>query len=364
MKKACSLNKGDKVAIVSLSGGMLGEPFCNHDIELGRKRLSEFGLEMVIMPNALKGISYLKSHPEARAQDLKLAFSDSSIKGIICAIGGNDTYRLLPYLLDDVEFINNVRNNPKIFTGFSDTTVNHLMFYKLGLTTYYGPNLINDLAELADEMLPYTQNAFSSYLDAEKCKVIRSSNLWYEERTDFSPKSIGTDRKTHAEEHGYELIHGEKVFRGKLLGGCLDTLNDLLTGEEEPEAKIICEKYGIFPTKEEWREKVLFIETSENCMSPEKLADILSELDKRGIFEVISGIIVGKPQNEVYYEEYKDIYRKALSAYPALPVLYNVNFGHAYPRTVLAYGTEVFVDTENKEIVYSEPITECSPVHD
>ena len=79
MKKACSLNKGDKVAIVSLSGGMLGEPFCNHDIELGRKRLSEFGLEMVIMPNALKGISYLKSHPEARAQDLKLAFSNVGV---------------------------------------------------------------------------------------------------------------------------------------------------------------------------------------------------------------------------------------------------------------------------------------------
>lgn len=40
------------------------------------------------MPNALRGIEYLKNHPEARAQDLKDAFYDKSIKAIICAIGG------------------------------------------------------------------------------------------------------------------------------------------------------------------------------------------------------------------------------------------------------------------------------------
>lgn len=361
MKKARALNKGDKVAIVSLSGGMLGEPFCSHDIELGRKRLGEFGLEMVIMPNALKGISYLKEHPEARADDLKLAFSDSSIKGIICAIGGDDTYRLLPYLLDDPEFIRNVEENPKLFTGFSDTTVNHLMFYKLGLMTCYGPNLINDLAELGNDMLPYTKDAFARYMGIGKCDAIRASEVWYEERTDFSPKSIGTDRKTHQELRGYEVIHGGGEganFRGRLLGGCLDTLYDLLTGVDNPEAKIVCEKYGIFPDAEEWEGKILFIETSENCMPPERLAKILEAFDSRGIFSAIHGILVGKPQNEVYYEEYKAVYRTALAAYPNLPVLYNVNFGHAYPRTVLAYGAEVAVDVDKREIIYAESFVE------
>lgn len=361
MKKAHALNKGDKVAIVSLSGGMLGEPFCSHDIELGRKRLSEFGLEMVIMPNALKGISYLKEHPEARAEDLKLAFSDSSIKGIICAIGGDDTYRLLPYLLDNPDFIKNVDENPKMFTGFSDTTVNHLMFYKLGLITYYGPNFINDLAELGNDMLPYTREAFARYLGIGKRDAIRASNVWYEERTDFSPNSIGTDRKAHKELRGYELIHGGNeatTFHGKLLGGCLDTLYDLLTGIDNPEAKILCERYGLFPTAEEWAGKILFIETSENCMTPERLSKILEEFDSRGVLGVINGILVGKPQNEVYYEEYKAVYRAALAAFPNLPVLYNVNFGHAYPRTVLAYGAEVVVDVDKGEIVYTEPIIE------
>ncbi len=72
------------------------------------------------------GIAYLKEHPEARAQDLKDAFMDDSITGIICAIGGDDTYRLLLYLMEDAEFIRAVEKHPKLFAGVSDTTVNRV----------------------------------------------------------------------------------------------------------------------------------------------------------------------------------------------------------------------------------------------
>ena len=70
MKPKC-LQKGDKVAIVSLSRGLLGEPFIAHELELGVKRIKELGLVPVIMPNALKGMEYLEKHPEDRASDLK-----------------------------------------------------------------------------------------------------------------------------------------------------------------------------------------------------------------------------------------------------------------------------------------------------
>ena len=154
------LRKGDRVAIVSLSKGILGEEFCSHNLEIGVKRLREYGLEPVFMENTLKGITYLKDHPEARAADLKQAFMDDSIAGILCAIGGDDTYRLPPYLMEDAAFVHAVKKLPKLFAGFSDTTVNHLMFYKLGLSTFYGPNFICDLGEIAADMLPYTRNAF------------------------------------------------------------------------------------------------------------------------------------------------------------------------------------------------------------
>ena len=101
MIKPERLKKGDKVAIVSLSRGLLGMPYCKHELELGIKRLQEFGLVPVIMPNALKEIDYLEEHPEERASDLKQAFMDASIKAIITAIGGNDTYKIIPYLMED-----------------------------------------------------------------------------------------------------------------------------------------------------------------------------------------------------------------------------------------------------------------------
>ena len=89
-------------------------------------------------------------------------------------------------------------------------------------------------------------------------------------------------------------------------------------------------------------------------MKPEKLEKILRELDRRGVLEKINGMLVGKPQDEIFYEEYKSVYKKVLMKYPNLPVVYNVNFGHAYPRTVMPYGVEVEVDNNKKEIRFLE----------
>lgn len=352
MIKPGHLNKGDKVAIVSLSSGMLGEDFCSHNIEIGLKRLQEFGLEPVFMKNSLKGIEFLNMHPEKRAEDLKNAFFDNSIKGIICAIGGDDTYRLLPYLMEDGEFIRRVRETPKLFTGFSDTTINHLMFHRLGLQTFYGPSFITDLGEIANEMLPYTKDAFLSYFSDYSGRMIKASDKWYEEREDFSARAIGTERKVHTETHGYELLQGESEFEGELLGGCLESLYDILASNRCDDEKTVCEKYNIFPSKEEWKGKILFVETSEEKPSPDLVGKALLALRDRGVFEVINGIIVGKPQDEVYYEEYKLVYKEVVNN-TRLPILYNVNFGHATPRTVLPYGAMVGVNAKEQVIKLS-----------
>lgn len=343
------LRKGDKVAIVSLSSGMLGEDFCSHNIEIGVKRLKEYGLEPVFMPNSLKGIEYLQGHPKARAKDLKDAFLDDSIAGIICAIGGDDTYRLLPYLMEDEEFIGAVEKNPKLFSGFSDTTINHLMFYKLGLSTYYGPNFICELGEMADEMLPYSKKAFESYLEGNESSEIVSSEIWYEERADFSRAAIGTDRIAHKEERGFELLQGGEVFQGELLGGCLESFYDILTASRYKDEKDVYEKYQLFPNKEEWRGKVLFIETCEEKPVPELFEKEIIALKDRGVFDVINGVLVGKPQDEAYYEEYKEILTKVIDN-EKLPIVYNVNFGHAVPRCALQYGVVAKVDMKQKKI--------------
>ena len=58
------------VGVVSLSAGTLGEDFVRHELELGVRRLEHYGLKVKFLPHALKGIDYLKAHPEARAADL------------------------------------------------------------------------------------------------------------------------------------------------------------------------------------------------------------------------------------------------------------------------------------------------------
>ncbi len=352
MKPKC-LNRGDKVAIVSLSSGVLGESFVAHELKLAEKRLREFGLEPVYMPNSLKGISYLNEHPEARAEDLKKAFADKDIKGIICAIGGDDTYRLAPYLMDDQEFINNVKSNPKLFTGFSDTTVDHLMLNKLGLNTFYGPNVVCDLAELDKDMLSYTKDWFEVYLGKDK-KEVESSPVWYLERTDFSPNAVGSPREARQETHGYETLLGGGVREGKLWGGCIDSLYTLAFSEAK---KPICDKYNLMPSLDELKSKMLFIETSDNKPLPEEFERILTAFKDRGIFDVVCGIIAGKPQDETYYDEYKEIFKKVLTD-KNVPVLYNVNFGHATPRCVVPYNITCRVDYDKKTITYLEDLFE------
>lgn len=354
MQKPKRWQRGDKIAIVSLSSGLLGEEFVKHNLEIATKRLKAYGLNPIFMENSLKGLEYIKEHPEKRAADLKAAFANPEIKGIICAIGGDDTYRTLPHLLEDQEFKDLVQKNPKIFCGFSDTTINHLMFYQLGLTTYYGPSIISDIGEISAEMLPYTQYYFENFLAATpELTEIHPSPIWYEERQDFSAAAIGTNRVAHQDNRGFELLQGAKKFSGQLLGGCLDSFADFLGGSRYPDEVEVCQKYQLLPSLQEWQGKILFIETSEEKPTPEQFATYLSYLQETGIFEKIRGILLGKPQNEMYSEEYKIQLQKAVGN-PQLPIVTNVNFGHSTPRCVLPYGVSIEVNIPEQKIIFLE----------
>ncbi len=365
------LKKGDKIAVISLSSGILGEPYCAHEKELGIKKLREFGLEPVFTEHALMGTDFIMKHPEARAADLKNAFLDDSVKGIITSIGGIETFRTFPYLIEDEEFINAVQTHPKFFLGFSDTTNNHFMFHRLGLQTFYGQAFMCDLADLSGDMLPYSKAQFESCFSPYHGRKITPSDVWYEERTDFSAAAVGTPPVSHKEEHGYELLQGSPVFEGELLGGCIDSMGEMLMtdnmarfgdmlkdelescpelAEDLKHQSEITRRYNIFPTAEEWRGKILFAETSEVMPTPELLREYLDVLRAEGVFNNINGIIVGKPMNEKYYEEYKNVWREVVDN-DKLPILYNVNFGHAAPRTILPYGAAAHIDAEKQEII-------------
>ena len=97
--KPQKLNKGDTIATVSLSWGGAGDDGLLWRYNLGKKRLrEEFELNVIEMPNTLKGSEYLYNHPEARAKDLMDAFANPDIKGIFSCIGGDESIRMLLFI--------------------------------------------------------------------------------------------------------------------------------------------------------------------------------------------------------------------------------------------------------------------------
>jgi muramoyltetrapeptide carboxypeptidase LdcA involved in peptidoglycan recycling len=67
---------------------------------------------------------------------------DPSIQGIISTIGGDDSIRMLPFLDYSV-----IHHNPKVFLGYSDSTITHFTFLKAGVTSFYGPSIMGGFDE-------------------------------------------------------------------------------------------------------------------------------------------------------------------------------------------------------------------------
>lgn len=334
------------VGIVSLSSGVLGEEFVQHEVALGLERLRGYGLRVKLLPHAGMGLSFLQAHPEKRAEDLLAAFQDPEIDLILCAIGGDDTYRLASYLFENDALQKAVTKKP--FLGFSDTTLDHFMLHKVGLPTFYGQAFLSDVCELSRDMLPYTRHYFEELLRTGTIREITPSPLWYESRTDFSPSQLGVPPVSHPN-GGFELLQGASRFSGEILGGCIDSIFDMFDAGRYADMPEICRKYGLFPDEKDWHGKILLLESSEELMPPEKYRRALECLKQAGVFRAVSGILVGKPMDGVYHAEYKDLLVRVVDN-PSLPIVCNLSIGHALPRCILPFGVPMTVDAEAQRI--------------
>jgi muramoyltetrapeptide carboxypeptidase LdcA involved in peptidoglycan recycling len=331
--KPVKLQPGDKVATISLSWGGAGEEDILWRYEVGKKRLqNEFGLEVVEMQNTLKGSEYLYNHPEKRAEDLMAAFSDPSIKGIFSCIGGDESVRLLPFIDYDV-----IRNNPKVFIGYSDSTVTHFICQKAGISSFYGASILAEFAENV-QMLDYTKQWIKKTLfDNMPIGKIEPSAVWTSDYLPWEEKNKNIQRQLH-NNSGYELLQGKGNVQGRLIGGCIEVM-EMLKGTE------------VWPELKEWKDGILFLETSEDNTNPVYIEYWLRNYGSIGILQSIKGIIFSKPYDNLYYEEYKKalirVVREELKLID-LPILYNMNFGHTAPMCVLPYGAMAEIDCEEK----------------
>ncbi|WP_313234993.1 S66 family peptidase [Sporosarcina ureae] len=330
--KPMKLQRGDRVATVSPSWGGAGEPEIRWRYEQGIKRLEDiFGLTVVPMPNSLKGAAFLYENPKARAEDLMTAFKDPNIKGIIANIGGEDSIRLLPYIDFSV-----IHENPKIFMGYSDVTVSHLFCHKAGLSSFYGPAILTDFAENM-EMDSYTVEMVNRTLfSTEIIGEIQPAEKWTSERLEWIAQNKDK-RRTMNQNTGYELLQGSGTVQGRLIGGCIEVLE-------------FAKGTAIWPEDEYWNNSILFFETSEEKPEPSLIRYWLRNYAAQGILQKVNGIIFGKPQDETYFDEYKEEILNVMKEYGLehLPILYNLNYGHTEPKFILPYGALAKIDCEHE----------------
>lgn len=84
-------------------------------------------------------------------------------------------------------------------------------------------------------------------------------------------------------------------------------------------------------------------------MPPEKHRKALQHLQDAGILDAVSGILVGKPMDEVHDAEYRGILLAAADR-KDLPVVWNLRIGHATPRCIIPFGVHA-VFNAHKQII-------------
>lgn len=318
------LRPGDTVATISISGGRAGDADMLWRYELGKKRLEDiFGLRVIETPHALMGSEYLYSHPEDRVADLHWALENPEVKGIITNMGGDDSYRLLPYL--DYELI---RSHPKIYMGFSDITTTCCCFAHAGVMNYYGPGILTPIAQ-PGRLDEYTENAMRKALfSGETIGRVEPCRRY----TPIEWRDLPESDIPWQDNPGYQLIQGHGKVRGRLIGGCMGPLQQIMGTE-------------VFPGRELWEGSIMFIENLSPYNSALAALHGWRALAAGGALDVCAGLItpaMGNEEREVLLKVLKhEVHREDL------PVLSNVDFGHRTPMTVLPVGAMAEVDCDS-----------------
>jgi muramoyltetrapeptide carboxypeptidase LdcA involved in peptidoglycan recycling len=344
MIKPEKLKAGDQIAAVTPSWGGPGAfPWV---YEIGKRQIEEeLALQVIDMPHTRRDSQWLYQNPKARAEDLMQAFSDSSIKAIFSTVGGDESIRVLPYLDLDI-----VRNNPKIFLGFSDMTTIHMACYKAGLSTFYGPSIMVELAEIGG-ILPYTLESMKRTFFAGEAIGALSASMsgWTADFPEWAPENNDRKRKLKAP-IPWKTIQGSGTVSGHLLGGCFESL-EFLKGTE------------FWPTLDQWDGAVLFLETYD-APSTVYCEHWLRNYSSQGILQRVKGILFGRPggsqNSEQDFEKYDAAILKVVreSGLTDLPILSRMDFGHTDPKLILPYGIEAELHCDDDRIFIHENAVE------
>ena len=341
------LKENDLVATVSLSWG--GAGLLRERYERGKKQFENaFGVKIIEMANTLKSPGELYDNPELRLADLMEAFQNPGVKAILTNIGGDDTIRLLRHMTG--KHFEIIKNNPKIFLGMSDTTANHFMCFKAGLSSFYSPSLLFGYAENCGIPEYMVENTKKTLFSTEPVGVLPESKEFIVDRVDWGADD--TILRPRMNTAPWRYIQGNKIARGRLLGGCMELLN-MINGTP------------LWPKAEDWDGAILFIETSEEKRPPCDLLYTLRNFGAEGILDRIGGILFARPGGEfpegqeaerdkyiAEYPKYDEVILKACKEYGRadIPIVTNMSFGHTVPQFILPIGAPAEIDPRHKTV--------------
>lgn len=309
------LKKGDKVMVIAPARGI---KIIGQDARaIAKERLESLGLEVVFAPNTTDdNWDYMGSASvEKRVEDIHTAFADKSVKAIMTIIGGANSNQLLKYL--DYELI---KNNPKIFCGFSDiTALENAILAKTGMVVYYGPHFSSLGMKYGCD---YTFEHFAKMLVTDGKDKITPSEIWSDDLWFLNQEK----REFEANEGYWNIRNGEAS--GTIIGGNLCTFNLLLGTEFRP----------AFP-----KDTILFIEDTEAS----SLADFernLQALLHQPDFANVKSLVIGRFQKgSKVTREGLEYILNAKAELKELPILANVDFGHTAPLLTIPLGGTAFL---------------------
>ncbi len=203
------LKAGDEIRVIapSRSATILSV----EGIQQAKKRFEGLGFIVTFGKNIFHSDLHNSAPIDERIADLHEAFQDRNVKGILTVIGGFNCNELLPYI--DYECI---RQNPKIFCGYSDiTAIAIAITAKTGLITYSGPHFSSFQMEQAQ---PYQTDFFKKCLMQAEIYQIHPSAQWSDDAW-FWIKIIESLKRRI----------GKYIAKGELVHNYLEGISVLLT---------------------------------------------------------------------------------------------------------------------------------------
>lgn len=317
------LKKGDEVRVIAPSRSMviLGED-CK---KIATERLEALGLKVTFGKYVMEADSdYLCTSVEHRVEDLNEAFKDKNVKAILTVIGGFNSNQMLDYI--DYEAI---KENPKIFCGFSDiTALSNSIYAKTGLVTYSGPHY-SSFGMLKG--FEYTLEYFKKMFFEDKEIEIKSSKEWSDDAW-----FIDQENREFIKNDGMFVIN-EGEAEGEIVGGNLCTLNLLQGTEYMPNI----ENKILFLEDDDMAGKIYLMEFDRNLQSLIHMPE----------FKTVKALVLGRSQKAT--DMTKEKWIKLIKNKPELaniPVIAGVDFGHSTPIITFPIGGDAILKAKDNNI--------------